>query len=205
MADLRPFGVEITGDEVLGEFAHVECGECRVAPDDRPVVRDRGSRVQLHHPPRERAQVFGCILAARGLVEPPFADHHQRIAAEYRPFALHRQRLGLGQRERDLIGPRAFERGFERALVDRRGPRLERDPRRLQHRRARGTLGGENDHIGFDPSKVSLAPSRSPIRRITAAAVSSIERRVTSITGQPLSANNRRAKATSRSTLSSST
>src|SRR3546814_18124018 len=76
-----------------------------------------------------------------------------------------------------------------------RGRRFESKPGGAQHRRASAALRGE-DERGH--------PARSSTSLMTAAAVSSIERRVTSITGQPLSANIRRAKAISAMHRSSS-
>src|SRR3546814_3435274 len=67
-----------------------------------------------------------------------------------------------------------------------RGAGCEGQPGGAEHRGAAAALRSEEQ---------CHAPARSSTSLITAAAVSSIERRVTSITGQPLSANMRRAKA----------
>ena len=149
--------------------------------------------------------MLGGLGAARRLAEPAPLDRDHRIAAEHRaPLPVDRQRLGLGQRERDFAGAGPGHLGLERALVDRGGPDLELDPGGAEHGAARGALRSEYDHGVAVPASVACS-SRSSCSFITAAAVSSIERRVTSITGQPLSAKIRRAKATSCSTRSSST
>src|SRR5690606_17905923 len=127
------------------------------------------------------------------------------IAAQHRlAGAVDRQRLGFSQRQRNFTRPGVAELGLERALVDRRRAHLELDSGRAEHGPPRSALGCEYDHIGWVPVSAGRC-CRSVQSLITAAAVSSIERRVTSITGQPLSANNRLAKATSCSTRSSST
>src|SRR5690606_11974575 len=82
-------------------------------------------------------------------------------------------------------------------LVDMRGRRFEIKPGGPEHRGAAAALRGEDER--------AHPAVRSSTSLMTAAAVSSIDRRVTSITGQPLSANIRRAYASSALTRSSST
>src|SRR3546814_8976955 len=86
------------------------------------------------------------------------------------------------------------ERSGERLLVDMRGAGFEGQPGGAEHRGAAAALRSEEQ---------CHAPARSSTSLITAAAVYSIERRVTSITGQPLSANMRRAKASTALTRKS--
>src|SRR3546814_9099048 len=98
--------------------------------------------------------------------------------------------LRLGKRIGDVARRLACgeERSRQRLLVDMRGAGFEGQPGGAEHRGAAAALRGEEQ---------CHAPARSSTSLITAAAVSSIERRVTSITGPTLSANIRRAKASS--------
>src|SRR5690606_17943477 len=90
--------------------------------------------------------------------------------------------LRLGERVGDVARrlPGREQRGGERLLVDMRGAGFEVESGGAEHRGAAAALRGEEE---------AHASARSSTSLITAAAVSSIERRVTSITGQPLSAN----------------
>ena len=187
--------------------AHLQFGARDVAPAQMPADRDRRRRVQVHRLAREEPQVVCRLGAADGLVEPSALHRDDRIAAEHGlATSVDRQCLGLGENQGHGGRIGVFQLGLELALVDGRWPHLELDPRSAEHRPARGALGCEHDHIGFrTDTRPCSCSSRSPRRRMIAAAVSSIERRVTSMTGQPLSANTRRAKASSRATFSSST
>ena len=96
-------------------------------------------------------------------------------------------------------GARYAYSGFGPFLVERRRHRLERHAGRFQHAPPGRALRGEEQ-----PHSAACS-SRSVHNLTIASAVSSIERRVTSITGQPLSANMRRANASSALTASMST
>ena len=98
----------------------------------------------------------------------------KNLNASRRLFLRHAGAMGA------LLGPAATALGHGHAC------------RGIDHRPARGPFARQNQargrgtHIGF-PTPPSLAGlrSRSCASRMIAAAVSSIERRVTSITGQP--------------------
>ena len=129
--------------------------------------------------------------------------------------------LGLQFRESlgDLGRVRAFdpERVLDRAFVDPCRLRLESESRVLQQGAARRTGGGENDP-GRRPGCAGISQSVCLVHHTSTAhyastaiccekwfmmvaAVSSMERRVTSITGQSCSLHSRRASATSSRTL----
>ena len=155
--------------------------------------------------------MVGCLVPAGGLVKPASVDNDQRVATQHQRLAMHlrhSQRLGLGQRPRHDGRRGVAQIGFKLPLIDMRGQGGKCHTRRRQHRLTRGAFRSQNEpdvwcrikgyighgQIGLLTVGVSLNRlSRSLNRLITAAAVSSIERRVTSITGQPLSANMRRA------------
>src|SRR3546814_2994388 len=119
----------------------------------------------------------------------PVVERERRIGADHGDAGKPRRdfdRLRLGERVGDVARglPGGEERSGERLLVDMRGAGFEGQSGGAEHRGAAAALRGEEQ---------SHAPARSSTSLITAAGVSSIERRVTSITGQPLSANMRRA------------
>src|SRR5207247_11199582 len=85
----------------------------------------------------------------------------------------------------------AQQRGLGRVFVDAGRAGRERHAGAGQHRLARGAGGGEHD---LHQAMISATwPCLALIRLITAAAVSSTERRVTSITGHLYFSNQRRA------------
>src|SRR3546814_8520424 len=90
------------------------------------------------------------------------------------------------------------ERLLGRILVDLRHHDVMRNASGREQRRSRSASGCKHQHQPL----LSCCSRQSRRRFMMAAAVSSIERRVTSITGQPLSANNRLAKASSAVTFS---
>ena len=167
---------------------------------------DHRGRVQLHRLAGEEPQVLGRLRAAGRLVEPrPRPTPPNRSPAPgargLRPTVPWLRQAPARPRTARLAELASSARSSIAA-----GRTSKSTPGGAEHRAPRGALGREDDHIGFNPTSTpSPCSSRSASSASSAAAVSSIERRVTSITGQPLSANIRRAKATSRSTFSSST
>src|ERR1051326_6372789 len=100
--------------------------------------------------------------------------------------------LCLGQRERDILNPPAFGQklGLQRILVDLGRDCLERNPRAAQNMGARRTGRGKDEpHLVW--------PWRSCSKVITVAAVSSTERRETSITGHSCCSKSLRVELTS--------
>ena len=93
----------------------------------------------------------------------------------------HLERLGLREDIGDLHEPGVIgdQSRLDRLLVDQRRVHRERHPGYSQHRRPRDACRSQSDHLA-SPARAS---SRAWTRLITAAAVSSIDRRVTSITG----------------------
>src|SRR5258706_13560611 len=103
--------------------------------------------------------------------------------------------LGDGLR----ISASLFKEAPHLFLVDIRRTRREFETRRLKHGTPAGARGCEHDLDGHVPF------SRSATRLRIAAAVSSIERRDTSMAGHSSRSNNRRVKAISDRIASSST
>ena len=105
-------------------------------------------------------------------------------------------RLGAGQQPRrgERIVGRALR--FHRALVDVRRPYLQPQTRAAQDFRAHLAFRREHQRPAVEPKRQCFRLAgwrrRSVSNRITAAAVSSIERRVTSIDGQLFLAQSRR-------------
>ena len=183
-----------------------------MAPLAPAILDQRSGGMELHDFAGEEPQMLGGFLAGLGLIEAPSAYDYQRIRSQNKGLRMmlrHRRRLCNGERLGDLLGFGALKTRLHRALVDVGGDALIGNPRSIEHRPARGRFAGENQrdsHMGVPtpPSLAGLRP-RSCARRMIAAAVSSIERRVTSITGQPLSPNIRLANCSSALTLSLST
>ena len=214
LAYCGPFRIEIDFNERVAQFTHMQ--PCKVGPDpkDLAITRQRCSAVQCHYPTGKRPQMVCRVLAAGGFVEPLAIKLDQRIRSQHQIAGSARGNRGClrrGQRLCNLGGVGIVHLRFERALVHICRLRGKRHARCFEHRLARRAVRGEHDagsaefrHMGFAPWRVPRA-FRSLWSRIIAAAVSSIERRVTSITAQPLSANMRRANFNSSFTRSLST
>jgi len=185
-------------------------GSPHIRRRDRPrgnalaiLDHDRG-RMEIVGLAAEQAQLRQRLVARSGLAEHgPVVELEQLIGADQQGIASAGDalRLHLGQHFGRIA---RLEAGGGKArlglpLVERGRNRLERDAGRLEHRPPRRAPGGEQQPH-------ARAPSARSVQSLTiASADSSIDRRVTSITGQSLSANRRRAKASSALTASTST
>src|SRR6185437_14786097 len=112
---------------------------------------------------------------------------------------------GLGARENACrgVGILRLRGGFGCALVDIGGPDLEAQPGGGENLAANVALRRQHQRLRSEPERHGQAPGarrRSVKSRITAAAVSSIERRVTSIIGQLCRAQSRRENEISSAT-----
>ena len=199
-------------DKFFRQIADMQARDAGMAPFAAPIADQSRRAVQLHYLAREEAQMLPRFLDRARLVEPPTLGDHQRVRTQH-------QRLWMERRDSRRLGDRqcfshfgrrgTLQPRLNRAFINIGGDALVSDTSSIEHRPARGGFAGENQtlvHIGF-PTPPSLAGlrSRSCASRMMAAAVSSIERRVTSITGQPLSPNIRRAYCSSAFTRSLST
>lgn len=181
-------------------------------PDGNAVAQagDRGG--ELVRAAAERLKVAAGFRHIRGLVEPASAVHQNLVGADD-DCIRHSDpvRLGFGQQQRRVagIGPVLARGQFDDLLVHAWGLSRETQPRRGQQSLASRRSAGQ-DQLGLgrlDQAVVCLRCRRcqASINCSTVAAVSSIERRVTSITGQPRRVQRRRAQSSSAFTDSWST
>lgn len=203
VADLLIFHVEIGIDELVAERAHRQARGIGMAPDDLLVLGDGNGGMEKVAAATERLQLIERLVTRLRLIERLAVAIFQRLVAADDQGAdglQHAQRLHLRQRLGDDMGGEAviLQLRLARILVDHSRHGIEGDAGRLQHAAARSAHRCEE--------KLHSVPSIRSLHNLTIAnAVSSIERRVTSITGQPLSAKRRRAKASSAATASAST
>ncbi len=141
--------------------------------------------MQLVRPPPQALQPLARLFEAFGLVD-QLAVQIQRLVGpdDQGAFGPHPHGLQLGQGVRDVAGTQAFaDQGrLGGGFVHTRRPGREGHAGALQQGAPRGAGGGQ-DHLGHVMISATC-PWRALIRLITAAAVSSTERRVTSMTGQ---------------------
>ena len=105
--------------------------------------------------------MLGCVLAAGRLIEPSAIYLDQRIRPQYQSIGLPGRdcrSLGSGQRLRDFPGLGSIHFGFESPFIDIRALCRESDTRRLQHRLARGAVGGKDQTAPRNPCHIGLAP-----------------------------------------------
>ena len=144
-----------------------------------PIIQRQGLVGAEHHPPRHRARDRGCFLPRqqkRGICRV------KHLAAAVVPC--------------------------DRPLIDIRRNDFHRDTGRLQDSAPHPAARRKHQRFGAEPQPPAQETTwrlRSAKSFITAAAVSSIERRVTSITGQPWRAQSFRAAAISPATAALST
>src|SRR5438309_5665303 len=201
-ADRFPFALQIVVEEGVAEVAHGEADGFASPPDRLTVHCDHGSGVKAVRGATKRSQLITGLVDRRGLGQDrPVVTLEDLVGAQDQVAGISggRQRLELRQllREAVRIEPGTDQTGLRLLLLQLRFGEAEGNAGRLEHRPPRRALRGEQQ-----PHAASI---RSLQRRTMAKAVSSIERRVTSITGQSLSANSRRAKASSAFTASRST
>jgi len=152
-------------------------------------------------------QVGGGLPRIGGLVEPGAVAFQDLVGADYRDAGMACRdlgRLGLGEGQGNVLDTLVPVRRLQRRLVDGGGIAAVGDARLVEDPGA-GAAGRGQD----EGRRVAQTPASRPWRRLKrwrmVAAVSSMERRVTSITGQPCWANRRRAPFTSSDTVAMST
>ncbi len=126
----------------------------------------------------------------RGLGEAAVAERERLIGAEHQhagTAARDRECFLAGKQLRDFLGRGAGMRRLHYALIDIGRIDLDRNAGRFQERAAHLALRGEHERRTAPQVHGPTAATRRRSCRseATAAAVSSIERRVTSIDGQP--------------------
>ncbi len=129
---------------------------------------------------RQFEELVARLLHVRGLRHPLARKLEHLVGADHEVRAVLADARGFrhGEGERQILRACAGieQRLFGRTLVERRRHHDELEPGILKQRPAGAARGSEDQaHAGFRAARSAT----------TAAAVSSIERRVTSMTGQP--------------------
>src|SRR5262245_24692830 len=153
--------------------------------------------------PAKRAQSCSGLRVVQRLIEQPVLTDEYLVAAENecaRMIGTDGKGFAFGQMLGDNSAPGRRHLRAQLVLVDLGRNRRELDASRGQHGPPAGAARSQDE---FRPRHD--LPSRSASRLRIAAAVSSIERRVTSMEGHSLLSNNLRVAATSARTASSST
>ena len=140
--------------------------------------------------PRKHLSCSRAASRSAGL-EKRCAERQRLVGAEHQPARLlrrHGMRLFAGQQQRDIAGIGEAGACLDPALVDIGRQHLDRNARRFQQRSPRRALRGQHQRPIGKPERHEAQATgcrrRSASSFSTAAAVSSIERRVTSINGQ---------------------
>ncbi len=205
--------VEIAVEEAIGERAH---GQVR-----RIDVLEQHRRRRAPPPPPNAARGSGRAAPraarARRRGRRPWRSAGRRAPASGRRRARAARaarlqpRCAFSRASSAATSPGSLEPGarLDRALVDVGRPDLDRNAGGLEQCAARRALGGEHQRLRGEPERhvtpVTCRRRRSASSVSTAAAVSSIERRVTSMIGQLCRAQSLRAKAISSATAWRST
>ena len=135
------------------ELSHGQAGDADMPPQNRSVAGQHHGAVELMGLARQRQQ-----MAARGfhvgrLMKHFVAERQRLVAAEHQGAGLPLADLGglgLGQHQGNILGrdTAALQRCFERALVDLRRNRLDRDAGMDKHRLAERAARGKDDFFG---------------------------------------------------------
>src|SRR6185437_12553661 len=199
---------QIAIEETIAESAHGEARTIHTVPDCRAVLNHGDGAHQLVSLAAQRGELRARLAAIARLVEPDAGALEHLVGADNQCIGMARrnaQRLHLGQRRRtgDGISARGAEGALHLVLIDAGGIAQHLDPGAGEDGGPRRARRCQHDPPAAETGHVSWPWRRASSLRM-AAAVSSIERRVTSITGQWWSAKSRRACATSRRTASTS-
>src|SRR5258708_516533 len=202
----RAGAVEIRRDDRGGRGPHGRRPRRSDPPDLLTALDDRDGADQLVGAARERCELARGRGAVRRLVEPfAAAGVENLVGADDERIGMARShRLGLTGRELDrdrldggAVAPHVL---FHLALVDRGRIDGHREPGIAEEGAPDRACRGQHQRLGHDAG----VSRRSAISCMIAAAVSSIERRDTSSTGQPWRAKSWRAAVTSPRTVSMS-
>ena len=111
VADLRPFSIEIVGNERFRERPDLEARGLDMRPIELSLSRQRDGASQVHVLARKEAQMLGCVITIDGLVKHSTLDAHHAVAADH-PIPLN----APGFRNRQL---QCNFRRFEEFLLER--------------------------------------------------------------------------------------
>ena len=159
--------------------------------------------------PRKLRNCSAASARSAGLLKRVAAARQRLVGAQHQPSGQRapplRSALARASKRRRGGGIGGAGFGFDRAFVDLRRPDLEAQAGRRQHLAAHVAFRCEHQRLRAASQSGMILASTGWRRRslnslITAAAVSSIERRVTSIDGQLFLAQSRRENATSSAT-----
>ncbi len=156
--------------------------------------------------PAQRLELRARAVAAGRLGEALLAERQRLVGAEHQAGGQPHgdgARFFARQQCRDFARVAGRSAGLDAALVDVGRLRLDRNAGIRQHQAPHLALGSEHQRLRGKPERhrhPAGARRRSVRRLSTAAAVSSIERRVTSIDGQLCLAHSLRDSATSSAT-----
>lgn len=220
-ADARQHGLalkaEVGVEERVREGAHGEARPGDVAPDLVPAAVADDSGLEGVGATAQRLEMGAGIARRGGLAEPvPVADE-DLVGADHEGVQVaDAGRLEAGEEEGGIRGARTILLGgaLHGGLVHAGGTGLEAEAGVLQHGRTRGGLAGQDERrVGRLQHEAGQARCAARRRRSsqasmscrTVAAVSSMLRRVTSMTGQPRLVQRRRAQSSSALTASMST
>ena len=206
----RALGRQVQVEERVAEPAHPQPGRGDVAPDDGPVAQADHGRDQFVLLPPQALQLGAGGRQVRGLVEQRAGAHQHLVGADHDGAGrVEAGGLHPGQRDGQVLGAAGMGR-LHRGLIDMRGTHLHAQAGVPQQRRAGHGLAREHQVLPLDHgvgarAALRLRSCQASISCSTVAAVSSMLRRVTSITGQPRRAHRRRAHSSSAFTASTST
>ena len=117
--------VEIVAEKAIGHIAHRQARGIDAIEQHGAVANQRHRRMQFVGAATQRTQLLGRLVAVGRLAEPRRAARQSLVGAEHQlSRALRRHGLRLDARQQPRrgggIGNTRF--GFDRALVDIRGP-----------------------------------------------------------------------------------
>ena len=188
--DRIPHGVEVAVEKVVREVSHSEPGDIAMLKENDAAAHDGDRSVELVALTTESRELSPCSHAIRRLGKPTITQRQGLVRSEHQAAELAGGNcLGLlagEQRCHPACVP--DERALlDAALIDIRWCNLDRNTGVAQQCVSDSASRRENERMIVEPKRHIHATEcrRRSVRRLsTAAAVSSIERRVTSMLGQ---------------------
>ena len=105
IADLGPFGIEIVGDERVGQRPHLKGRACRHGASRLGAARASATAlVSIIALPEKKRRCSAASSRSRGLVEQPPVDADHAVAADHPVARPTLQRLGGGELAGDFAG-----------------------------------------------------------------------------------------------------
>ena len=203
--DRRTGGIKICLQERVGERPHGEPRRRAVLENRIAVAHDRDRRMEHMHLPAQQLELVPRRGPIDRLGEAALPERQRLVRAEHKPTRRrHGQRLLPRQQGRNASGIAQTGLGLNRAFVDISGNHLDRDAGTLKQGSTAHALGCQQQRLIGKPEchddQTTGCRRRSASSLSTAAAVSSIEQRVTSMLGQLCLAQSLRENATSSAT-----